>query len=511
MAVQISYSVSPGVAKNSKPASVPEKLQQALGLHQQGQTTHAQAIYLEILRIEPNHSEALHLLGLVAAQDGKPQVAAELMRKAIESDPRNVAAYCNRATVLKSLGQLSAALASYDHAIGIAPDLGAAYFNRGSVLQELKQLDAALASYDRAIAINVDFAEAHCGRGGVLMEFGQWDAALISLNQAIAIEPDLAEAHLLRSMTLLLLGDYRSGWQEYEWRWNVETSRTFKEKRSFQQPLWLGQESIAGKSVLLYMEQGFGDAIQFCRYTKMVAAIGARVILEVQEPLAVLLSDLDGVSHLVTRGSTLPGFDYQCPLLSLPLAFKTTVDSIPSPSRYLVGDAIKVARWQRKLAGLVDKTRPLIGLVWSGRPTHEKDHNRSIQFAELIRHLPRNCQYITLQKEIRELDRSALESNPHIFNFSSDLTDFSDTAALCECLDLVISVDTSVAHLSGALGKRTWILLPFSPDWRWLLDREDSSPWYSQVKLYRQKQIGDWNEVLNQVSIDLVQTFNVVK
>ncbi len=341
------------------------------------------------------------------------------------------------------------------------------------------------------------------------MELGQLDAALVSLNQAIAIDPDLAAVHLVKSMALLLLGDYDTGWPEYEWRWKSETSPSFKEKRSFPQPLWLGRESIAGKKVLLYAEQGLGDTIQFCRYAKMVADLGAQVILEVHESLAVPLSDLEGVSHLVTRGSTLPAFDYQCPLLSLPLAFKTTIDSIPSSSKYLVSDAIKVAQWQRKLAGLVDNTQPLIGLAWSGSPMHTKDRNRSIRFAELIKHLPRNCQYVALQKEVREVDQAAFESNPYIFNFSSDLKDFSDTAALCECLDLVISVDTSVAHLSGALGKKTWILLPFSPDWRWLLNRDDSSPWYPQVKLYRQKQIGDWNGVLNQISSDLLQAFNI--
>jgi tetratricopeptide (TPR) repeat protein len=539
MQLTVTYTVDHKQGKEVSPADMPAKLQRARTLHHEGELAQAKVIYEEILITHAKHSEVLNLLGLIAAQTNNLQLAANLIDRAIECDPYNVEAHCNKGTLLRQLNQWDAALICFNQAIAIDNNLAAAYLNRGLTLQELQQLDAALASCDRAIEINPDFAEAHCGRGvvlqelqqldaalascdraieinpdfaeahhnrgNVLMELGLLDAALVSLNQAIAIDPNLAAVHWVRSMTLLLLGDYDSGWPEYEWRWKVEKISPFKEQRSFQQPLWLGRESIAGKTVLLYAERGLGDTIQFCRYAKMVAALGARVILEVPDALAVLLSNLEGVSQVVTTGSTLPAFDYQCPLMTLPLAFKTTIESIPSSSKYLVSDAIKVAQWQTKLAGLVDKTQPLIGLAWSGNPRNTRDRYRSIRFAELIQHLPRNCQYITLQKEVSEVDRAALVSNPHVLDFPSD---FSDTAALCECLDLVISVDTSLAHLSGALGKRTWLLLPFSPDWRWLLDRDDS-PWYRQLKLYRQKQIGDWNGVLNQVSSDLLQSFNI--
>lgn len=304
---------------------------------------------------------------------------------------------------------------------------------------------------------------------------------------------------------MLLRGEFETGWREHEWRWKSDQTSSFKEKRAFRQPLWLGQESIAGKSILLYMEQGLGDTLQFCRYVKMVADLGARVILEVHKALATLVSDLEGVSQLITRGTPLPAFDYHCPLLSLPLAFKTTLATIPSSSRYLISDAAKVALWRTRLVG---NSAPLIGLVWSGNPIHGNDRNRSIPLADLIRHLPDKFQYVSLQKDVRDMDRTTLETNSNVWKFTDDLDDFTDTAALCECLDLIVSVDTSVAHLCGALGKRTWILLPFSPDWRWLLDREDS-PWYSHVKLYRQKSIGAWSEVLNRVAMDLRREFGI--
>jgi tetratricopeptide (TPR) repeat protein len=538
----ITYSVNyPEGHQGVNPADTTAKLERARGLHFAGELTQAKAIYEEILKTQPRHAEVLNLLGLVAAQDNNMPLAANLMDQAIACDPRNVEAYCNKGTLLKQLRKFDAALACYNQAIEIDGQSAAAHFNHGLISQELKLFDSALASYDRAIAINSDFTEAHYGRGSILqqldqgnaalasfdraialdpdfseaysgrglalMDLGQWDAALASLNQAIAIDPQLAEAHLQRSMVLLLLGDYERGWREYEWRWQVETKISPHEKRQFLEPLWLGGESIAGKKVLLYAEQGLGDEIQFCRYARLVADLGAQVILEVHEPLAPLLADLAGVWRLVTRGSALPAFDYRCPLLSLPLAFNTTVDNIPSPNKYLSSDASKVARWQAHLATSGDKAQPLVGLVWSGSAAHLKDRSRSIRFADLIQHLPRNYRYVSLQKEVREEDRAAFESSAQIMNVSSDLRDFSDTAALCECLDLLISVDTSVAHLSGSLGKRTWILLPFSPDWRWLIHHKDTSPWYSHVRLYRQKQVGDWQGVLRQVSSDLIHLF----
>jgi hypothetical protein len=249
----------------------------------------------------------------------------------------------------------------------------------------------------------------------------------------------------------------------------------------------------------LYGEQGFGDTLQFCRYVKHVAELGARVILEVPKPLAALLSDLDGVSQLVVRGSPLPAHEFHCPLMSLPLLFKTDIATIPAPDQYVRSDSAKVARWQERLG---QRSVPRIGLMWNGNPIQPNDRNRSFWLADWIPHLPPGLQYFSLQRELREPDAKTLRANPYIVDSSADLEDFSDTAALCECMDLVISVCTSVAHLSGALGKRTWILLSHAADWRWLLDRSDS-PWYRSVTLYRQPSRGDWDSVFRRVNQDL--------
>ena len=237
------------------------------------------------------------------------------------------------------------------------------------------------------------------------------------------------------------------------------------------------------------------------RYAQLVADLGANVILEVPQSLAGLMKNMNGISQLVIKGEDLPFLDYQCPLLSLPLAFKTNLDSIPNPGRYINLDnhLNKIIEWKARLGS---KLKPRVGLVWSGNPHHKNDHNRSLLLADILRFLPSQFEYISLQKEVREIDKLTLDSNSHILSFTSYLNDFVDTAALIDNLDLVISVDTSVAHLSAALGKDTWVILPHVPDWRWLLDREDS-PWYPSMKLYRQTSIGNWNSVLDRVKSDL--------
>jgi tetratricopeptide (TPR) repeat protein len=584
-------------------AQLPEKMQQAVELHQAGQFAQAQRVYEEILSLEPRHSDAINLLGAIAIQTGDLQRAVELYENAIEIDSNNPVAYCNSGwalwelkqfdaalarydqaiainphvaeahfnrgnvlydlkqwdaalasyrqaialdadhaeahlrcgNVLRDLKQWDAALASYDQAICIVDDYEEAYFNRGNVLHELKQWDAALASFDQAIALKADFAEAYSNRGGVLwnlkrldaalasfdqaialkadftdaysnrglvlLELKQWDAALASFDQAIVLKADYAEAYFNRSLTYLLRGDFEQGWRDYEWRPKRQGDALIRAGARLEVPPWRGEEVIAGKTILLYWEQGLGDTLQFCRYVKCVSDLGARVILEVQEPLKSLLAGLEGLSPNIASGRALTNLDFQCPLLSLPLAFQTRLDTIPAFARYLTADAAKVAQWQVRLG---QKRGLRVGLIWSGGTLHKNDHNRSIALQQLIRHLPGECQYVSLQKEVRESDWPALQSNPRILHFADDLADFSDTAALCDCMDVVISVDTAVAHLSGALGKNTWILLPVVPDWRWLLDRTDS-PWYPTVRLYRQERAGDWDEVLQGVTASLRQ------
>src|SRR5262245_53190063 len=459
----------------------------------------AVASYDTAIALQPDYAEAYSNRGTGLQALGQLDAAVASYDTAIALQPDYAEAYSNRGSALWELMQLDAAVVSCDTAIALQPDFAEAYSNRGSALQALMQLDAAVASYDRAIALKPGYAEAYSNRGTALQALMQLDAAVAWYDKAIALQPDYGEAYLFKSHALLLRADLLDGWKLHEWRWTTKHIKLMK--RNFTQPLWLGDESLAGKTILLHSEQGLGDTIQFCRYAQLVADLGARVLMEVPRSLVALLKPLRGVSDVVVQGSPLPAFDYHCPLLSLPLAFKTDLNSIPCSPKYLRAEASKLTYWTSKLG---KKRHPRIGLVWSGSTGHKNDHNRSIALAALIPHLPADCQYVSLQKEVRKIDKPVLESSTNILHFGNELRDFTDTAALCELMDVVISVDTSVAHLSGALGQPTWVLLPFSPDWRWLLERDDS-PWYPSIKLYRQSRVGDWDSVLVKLTADLAQ------
>ena len=454
------------------------------------------ASYDKAISIKPDYADAYSNRGVALQELKHFEEAIASYDKAISIKPDYADAYSNRGNALKELKRLDEALTSYDKAIAIKPDHADAYNNRGLALRELKYFEEAIASYDKAISIKPDYVEAYTSRGVALQELGRLDEALTSYDKAIAIKPDYTDAHWNLSLCNLLGGNFKDGWQGYEWGWKANPRGT---KRHFTEPVWLGAESLKDKAILLRAEQGFGDTIQFCRYVSLVAKLGAKVILEVQRPLLKLLSNLEGVSKIVANGDELSEFDYQCPLMSLPLAFKTELHTIPSVSQHIFSDIEKIAKWQ---AILGNKTKPRVGIVWSGSSIHKNDHNRSLTLSQLISHFPSHCQYISLQKEVSEIDKDFLAKHPEINHFGDTLHDFSETAALCELMDVVISVDTSVAHLAGTLRKTTWILLPYSPDWRWLLDRSDS-PWYLSVTLYRQEKINDWDDVLERVKADL--------
>jgi tetratricopeptide (TPR) repeat protein len=453
----------------------------------------------------PKPFDALYAQAAAAAANLDFNSAVPLYDQAIALDSLHAEAYYKRGNALKNLGRLDAAVASYDQAIEHKPDYAYAYCNRGVVQQSLGLTAAALSSYDQAIAYDPTDAMAHYNRALLLQDVSRWDEALAAYDRALTIDPGFSDAHYNRSLTSLFLGNFESGWREYEWRWHHAQRLSIGTPRDFQQPLWLGEDPIEGKRLLLYSEGGLGDTLQFCRYAKSCAALGATVLLEVQPPLVDLLTNLDGVSQVMATGSISPPFDYQCPLMSLPLAFKTTLDSIPAAAKYLNSDQVKGAQWHTRLG---ERKRPRIGLVWSGNPGNAIDRRRSIRLADMAQRLPREFEYFCLQKDVREEDRAALDSSSGIFSFDDDSLDFANTAALCECMDLVISVDTSIAHLSGALGRRTWLLLPQVPDWRWMRERDDS-PWYPTMKLYRQKIAGNWNEVFAQLDADLRQEFRI--
>ena len=416
-------------------------------------------------------------------------VCRELSVKILQDQP---AAYFYSGNEFYTLKRFGEALAHYDYAISLNPTLAEAYCNRGAVLNELERFDDALLSYDRAISLNPKYAEAYSNRGVTLNKLKRFDEALINYDKAISLKPDLIEGYWNKAFLKLILGDYELGWQLHEWRWK---SFLKKHVREFSEPLWLGDASISGKTLLIYAEQGIGDVIQFCRYVYAATALGAKVILEVYSPLVSLLSTLGDNILVVDMGASLPVFDFQCPVMSLPLAFKTSIKTVPVKIPYLFVDVDKQNIWKERL-GI--KTKKRIGLVCSGSTIYPEDAQRSISLHlfESLLELP--FEFHLLQKEIRSNDETFLAENSHIQTHQENLFDFSCTAALVKEMDLVISVDTSVAHLAGALGCPVWVLLAWNADWRWLLDRSDS-PWYPTATLFRQPEMGNWKAVIDDV------------
>jgi len=472
----------------------------------------ALASYDRAIALQPNFAEAYNNRGNVLRNLRQLESALASFDRAIVLRRTYAEAYNNRGVVLNDLHRWEEALTSYQRALALQPHFANAYSNRGVTLERLNHLEATLADYDQAIAINPSDAQAWANRGNVLRDLGHASAAVASCDRALALEPHLAQAHHNKGLALLLAGDFQRGWSEFEWRWKYAGSPLLQGQRSFAQPLWLGGESIGGKTILLHAEQGLGDTIQFCRYAKQVADCGARVILEVQRPLLEVLKHLDGVTRLVARGDALPDFDLQCPLLSLPLALGTTLTSIPVRVPYLQADPAKVQFWRAQLG---TKRRPRVGLVWSGgfRPQQPEiwsvNSRRNIPLLQLAPLALPDLEFHSLQKgqpaesELADLVAKQWDG-PQLIDSTGLLVDFADTAALIANLDLVISVDTSTAHLAGAMGKPVWVLNRFDTCWRWLLDRSDS-PWYPTVRLYRQARLGDWDTVVRRVREDLLR------
>lgn len=398
-------------------------------------------------------------------------------------------------------GRLGDARAQCEDVLREAPRRVEALFLLALIDAQQGDFVASLAGYDRLIGIEPTLADAYSNRGAALAALNRWEEALTSFDQAIVHRPDHAEAHFGRAILWLLHGDFVRGWAEYEWRWQTTHGRSLQQSRGFSQPRWLGAEDIAGKTILVYSERGLGDTLQFCRFAKAVRDLGATVLLQVQAPLLELLSQLDGVSAVLADTATPPPFDLHCPLLSLPLALKLQLATIPS-GRYLAAPPSKVAGWKTRMGG---SAKPRIGLVWRGDASNPDDRKRSLSLAELLPHLPPGFQYWSLQKELTESEGTLAAAYAGELKWGQDM-DFVETAALCESLDLVISVDTSIAHLSAALGQKTWILVPHNPDCRWLLDRADS-PWYSSVKLYRQAVGHSWSGLLADVAENLTREF----
>jgi tetratricopeptide (TPR) repeat protein len=461
-------------------------------LHDLRQYEEALKSYDGALALRPDHAETLVNRGVTLHELKQSAEALQSYDRALAIAPDHVEALTNRGVALHDLERYDEALAGHERALAAQPDHAAALSNRGVTLHRLGRLDEALASYDRALALKPDYADALVNRGVTLHDLKRFEEALASYDRAIVLRPDHADAHFFGSMSRLLTADFGRGWIEYEWR--RKGASTGPSRRDFLQPLWFGGEEIAGKTLLLHSEQGFGDTIQFCRYAPLVAGRGARVILEVEEPLQGLLTGLAGTTQVIAKGHRLPDFDLQCPLLSLPLAFRTQPETIPSAAVYLRAPDRALLKWGARLPS----KRPRIGIAWSGNAKHLRDRERSIDLRDLLPLVNVDATIVSLQKEVRAADGTTLKERGGIVHFGHELENFSDTAALISHLDLVISVDTAIAHLAGALGKPVWILLTHVPDWRWLLDRDDS-PWYPTARLFRQSETREWDSVIASV------------
>ena len=321
--------------------------------------------------------------------------------------------------------------------------------------------------------------------------------ALAHYADAIARDPENPEAHFNAAVTRLCLGDFRDGWKQYEYRWQKKDVAA--QRRDFPQPMWRGEKDLHGKIVCLHAEQGLGDTIQFARYAPLVAALGANVIVGVQRPLTALMATVPGVSLVLSDGEALPDFDLHCPLLSLPLAFETDLATVPANIPYLWPHEQRMAKWRGRLP---QSGRLRVGICWAGSSVHLNDHNRSLPLARFasVMSVP-GLEFVSLQKEVSTAQAAILEEYG-VLQLGQEFADFADTAAVIAMLDLVIAVDTSVAHLAGAMGKAVALLVPFSPDWRWLLDRTDS-PWYPSMRLFRQTAIGDWGGPIGRVRQEL--------
>ena len=456
----------------------------------------ALASFDKAIALKPDYAQAYNNRGIVLQDLERFDDALVSFDRAIALKPDNAWAHNNRGVVLQALRRPDEALANYDRAIACKPDYAEAYYNRGIVLQDLGRLDDALIGFDKAIALKPDYAEAYNNRGIVLQDLRRPDDALASYDQAIALTPDYAEAYSNQSHSFLQMGRFEQGWRLHEWR---KKTAIPVGNRLLPKPLWLGSEDISNRTLFVHCEQGLGDTIQFCRYGKLLTARGIRVVMAVQEPLHRLLNQMSPGIQIIRHGEVPAAYDYHCALMSLPLALGTTLATIPAEQRYIFADEPLRKAWAARLP---PRTKPGIGIVWSGSRNHKNDRNRSIDLRTLGALFSADAHWISLQKGLGDGDSTLLRDFHNVIACGDELRDFSDTAAVIDLLDLVITVDTSVAHLAGAMGKRVWILLPYNSDWRWLLDRNDS-PWYPSVRLFRQNDARSWGNVVARVQAAL--------
>ncbi|MFO1152568.1 MAG: tetratricopeptide repeat protein [Rhodospirillales bacterium] len=522
-------------------------LTQAVRLHQAGRLDEAASAYARVLAAQPRQPDGLHLSGLVRHQQGDQQAARRFVEAAIAAAPKVVAYRISLVAILLAQRHTAEALVAAERAVTMAPELAAARLALGNARLAGGDEQGAIAAYEAALAADPDSAEALNNLGSTLQRAGRLDAAEAALRQAIGLRPghpgQLANLGLVlrdqgrfdeaaacydralaadpqhattranRATLLLQQGRFAEGWAEYEWRWRAPGFTS--SPRRFASPAWNGADP-AGRTLLLHAEQGLGSAIQFVRYAPLVAGRGARVIVECPPPLVRLFraslveaggAVAGGVARVIPRGEPLPPFDAQAPLMSLPHLCRTTLATVPASIPYLRADPTAAAYWRQRLTAAAGSAALRVGLAWAGNPAHANDHNRSLPAAAAALLAPLlalpGVRFVSLQVGDAAAMATATDlAALGLIERTDELHDFADTAALVSALDLVIAVDTAVAHLAGALGRPVWLLTPPIPEWRWLLDRDDS-PWYPSMRLFRQSTAGDWAGVIARVGSSL--------
>lgn len=460
---------------------------------ERGQKDSAVDFYRKALRLKPDETGIYYALGLLYLETGRLDEASTCYQEILRRDPVHADALNAMGSVLQKKGDIDGAAGYYQKALRVNPHIPEALNNLGTMMRDKGMFDEAEKYYRQALCENPSFPAALNNLGTVARDKGLLDEAEKCYRQAIELDPDFAEAHWNMAFAFLLGGKYRPGWREYEWRWKLQEHYL----HDLSQPLWDGSD-IRGRTILIHAEQGIGDSIQFIRYAPMVAEKGARVIVACRKELVRLFQTVKNIEQVVAYGSRFPHYDLHCPLLHLPLIFDTTPETIPSSPPYLSPDPLAVSAWRERI--VKEKTQFSIGLVWAGSPSHINDRNRSCP-RELLLQLTRleGFSFYSLQKGAAG---SHAPGGVNLLDYSDALHDFSDTAAFVENLDLVISVDTAAAHLAGALGKAVWTMLPYAPDWRWMLNREDT-PWYPTMRLFRQPAPGDWRSVVEHMDESL--------
>jgi tetratricopeptide (TPR) repeat protein len=540
-----------------------ERVESARQLHQANRLVEAEVLYSQILSEDPTNAAALDGLAVLASQTGRHAIALQLLDQAIALDPNSAQYHFDRGVILQAIGRFEEAIVSYRKSISLDPRLAGAWNNLAGALYQTGQWDPAIdasrkaielnpdlpeahnnlagilrkkglfaeaiqsarkaialrpsfaqahqnladalyaaerfnesvAAFGRAIELNPDVPEAHAGLGLALYKLRRVDEAVDAYRAALKLQPDFALAHINLGLALMLKGDFPQGLREYEWRWRAPD--LFRSPLKFTQARWDGSE-LGGGRILLFAEQGIGDTLQFVRYVPLVAARGGKVLLQAQPSLKNLLKNLSGVDQFVGDGP-LPDFDVQCSLVSLPLVLGTTLSTIPADVPYLSPDRGLVERWKQRLAGKARK----VGLVWAGRPENTEDRSRSLPLSSLapLWREP-GFTFYSLQKGPAASQLQSAPAEMKLIDLSPDLHDFADTAGAMAAMDLIITVDTAAAHLAGALARPVWVLISYSADWRYFLDRDDS-PWYPTMRLFRQHDSGGWDRPIEEAAIAL--------